>query len=75
MQVRWCARGLLVLAVAVSAWVAATAPALADGDPASDVLLYQTAFFPYAAPSAAAKSDLLSTVAAPRRPGSRSGSP
>lgn len=69
MQVRWCARGFLVLAVAVSAWVAATAPALADGDPASDVLLYQTAFFPYAAPSAAAKSDLLSTVAAAKKAG------
>jgi hypothetical protein len=69
MQVRWCARGLVALAVAMSAWAAAAAPARADGDPASDVLLYQSAFFPYAAPSASAKSDLLSTVAAARKAG------
>jgi hypothetical protein len=69
MQVRWCARGLLAFAVALSAWAAATAPARADGDPASDVLLYQSAFFPYSAPSASAKSDLLSTVAAAKRAG------
>jgi hypothetical protein len=69
MQVRWCARGLVVLAVAVSALAAAAAPARADGDPASDVLLYQSAFFPYAAPSSSAKSDLLSTVAAAKRAG------
>jgi hypothetical protein len=69
MQVRWCARGLLVLIVAVSAWVAAAAPALADGDPASDVLLYQSAFFPYAAPSSGAKVDLLSAVAAAKKTG------
>jgi len=69
MQVTWCARGLVVLAVAVSAWAAAAAPARADGDPASDVLLYQSAFFPYAAPSAGAKSDLLSVVAAAKKAG------
>jgi hypothetical protein len=69
MQVRWCARGLLVLAVAVSTWAAATSPARADGDPASDVLLYQNAFFPYAAPSAGAKSKLLSAVAAAKKAG------
>jgi hypothetical protein len=69
MQVRWCARGLVVLAVAVSAWAAAAAPAWADGDPASDVLLFQNAFFPYAAPSSSAKSDLLSATAAARKAG------
>jgi hypothetical protein len=69
MPFRWCPRALLVVVVAAAAWAAATAPALADGDPASDVLLYQSAFFPYAAPSAAAKSDLLSTVAAAKKAG------
>jgi hypothetical protein len=69
MEVRWCARVLVVLAVAVSALAAAAGPARADGDPASDVLLYQSAFFPYAAPSSSAKSDLLSTVAAAKRAG------
>ena len=69
MEVRWCARVLVVLAVAVSALAAAAVPARADGDPASDVLLYQSAFFPYAAPSSSAKSDLLSTVAAAKRAG------
>jgi hypothetical protein len=69
MQVRWCARGLVVLAVAASTLAAAAAPARADGDPASDVLLYQSAFFPYAAPSSSAKSGLLSAVAAARKAG------
>jgi len=69
MQVRWCARGLVVLAVALSAWAAAAAPARADGDPASDVLLFQNAFFPYASPSSSAKSDLLSATAAAQKAG------
>jgi hypothetical protein len=69
MQVRWCARGLVVLAVAVSAWAAAAGLAWADGDPASDVLLYQSAFFPYAAPSSSAKTDLLSATAAAQKAG------
>jgi hypothetical protein len=69
MRVRWCVRGLLVLALAVSAWAAAAAPAWADGDPASDVLQYQPAFFPYAPASPSAKDELLGAIAAAKKAG------
>ncbi len=49
--------------------LAAPATALADGDPASDVLLYQQVYLPYRAPSAAAKSDLTAVIAAANRAG------
>ncbi len=52
-----------------SAWAVAAPAARADGDPASDVLLYQHAFFPYAAPSSGAKAELLGAVAAAKRAG------
>jgi hypothetical protein len=69
MQSRWCRGGLLaIVLVAVSASLAAPA-ALADGDPASDVLLFQNAFFPYSAPSNAAKSKLLGAAAAAKKAG------
>jgi hypothetical protein len=45
------------------------AVARADGDPASDVLLYEKWYLPYRAPSAAAKSDLTAVVAAANRAG------
>jgi hypothetical protein len=67
--VRRCARALLVLVVAVAPWASNAPSARADGDPASDVLLYQGAFFPYSAPSTAAKARLLGAVAAARRAG------
>jgi hypothetical protein len=69
MQVRWCVRGLVALAVAVSVWAAAAAPALADGDPASDVLQYQAAFFPYAPASSSSKDELLGAIAAAKKAG------
>jgi hypothetical protein len=53
--------GALVAAVAFAA-AAATAPAWADGDPASDVLLFQNAYFPAQAPSRAS-SDALERIA------------
>ena len=42
------ARRLACLLAAVGALAAAPAPALADGDPASDFLLQQDSFYPYA---------------------------
>jgi hypothetical protein len=69
MRVRWCVRGLLVLALAVSASAAASAPAWADGDPASDVLQYQPAFFPYAPASSSSKDELLGAIAAAKKAG------
>lgn len=64
-----CARGPLAVVLVALAWAAAAPAALADGDPASDVLLYQHAFFPYASPSSGAKAELLGAVAAARRAG------
>ena len=61
-------RWLLVLAIA-AVCLAAPAAALADGDPASDVLLYQQVYLPYRAPSAAAKSNLTAVVAAANKAG------
>jgi hypothetical protein len=69
MRVRPCARGSLALLLAALACVSAAPAALADGDPASDVLLYQHAFFPYASPSPGAKAELLGAVAAAKRAG------
>jgi hypothetical protein len=69
MRFRWCAGGLLALALTVASWGVAAPAARADGDPASDVLLFQNAFFPYSAPSNAAKGQLLGAVAAAKRSG------
>jgi hypothetical protein len=69
MPFRRCACGLFALVLGAAVWIATAAPAWADGDPASDVLLYQSAFFPYAAPSPGAKAELLGAVAAARRAG------
>ncbi len=69
MRFRQCACGVVVVILAALAAAVAAPAARADGDPASDVLLYQHAFFPYAAPSAAAKAELLGAVAAAKRAG------
>jgi hypothetical protein len=69
MALRPLARALLAFSLAVTVCAAAAAPALGDGDPASDVLLFQPAFFPYASPSADAKAQLLGAVAAAKRAG------
>jgi hypothetical protein len=69
MRFRWCARGLVALVLTAAAWAAAAPAAWADGDPASDVLLYQKAFFPYSSPSSGAKAELLGAVAAAKRAG------
>jgi hypothetical protein len=69
MRFRWCARGHLAVVLVAVLWAAAAPAALADGDPASDVLLYQQTFFPYSAPSSAAKAELLGAVAAAKRAG------
>jgi hypothetical protein len=69
MALRLLARAVLAVSLAAAACVATAAPALADGDPASDVLLFQPAFFPYAAPSNGAKAQLLGAVAAAKRAG------
>jgi hypothetical protein len=69
MALRLLARAVLAVSLAAAASAAAAAPALADGDPASDVLLFQPAFFPYAAPSNGAKAQLLGAVAAAKRAG------
>jgi hypothetical protein len=69
MALRPLACAVLAVSLAVAACAATAVPALADGDPASDVLLFQPAFFPYAAPSAGAKAELLGAVAAAKRAG------
>ncbi|HXD71334.1 MAG TPA: hypothetical protein VN615_15835 [Gaiellales bacterium] len=60
---------VLAVSLALAARAATAVPALADGDPASDVLLFQPAFFPYAPPSNDAKAELLGAVAAARKAG------
>lgn len=69
MRLRPCPRGPVALLLVVLAWAVAAPAARADGDPASDVLLYQHAFFPYASPSSGAKAELLGAVAAAGRAG------
>jgi hypothetical protein len=69
MALRLLVRAVLAVSLAAAASAAAAAPAIADGDPASDVLLFQPAFFPYAAPSNGAKAQLLGAVAAAKRAG------
>jgi hypothetical protein len=69
MALRPLARALLAVSLALAVYAAAAAPALGDGDPASDVLLFQPAFFPYASPSNGAKAQLLGAVAAAKRAG------
>jgi hypothetical protein len=64
-------RWLSAVAVAAGLFAGplAEAPAYGDGDPASDVLLYQRVFFPFRAPSAQRKAQLAATVAAAKRSG------
>jgi hypothetical protein len=69
MVLPWLARAVLAVSLAAAVLAAAAAPARADGDPASDVLLFQPAFFPYASPSDDAKAELLGTVLAAKRAG------
>jgi hypothetical protein len=69
MQSRWRRGSLLAIVLATMAAALAAPAALADGDPASDVLLFQNAFFPYSAPSAAAKGQLLGAAAAAKKAG------
>jgi hypothetical protein len=69
MAFRPLACALVAVSLAAAACAATAAPALADGDPASDVLLFQPAFFPYAAPSSGAKAELLGAVAAAKKAG------
>jgi hypothetical protein len=69
MALRLLARAVLAVSLVLAVCTTAAAPALADGDPASDVLLFQRAFFPYAAPSNDAKAQLLGAVAAAKRAG------
>ena len=57
------------MVLAAAACSLAAPAALADGDPASDVLLFQNAFFPYSAPSNAAKGQLLGAAAAAKKAG------
>lgn len=65
----WLVRAVLAASLAAGVLAAGAAPARADGDPASDVLLFQPAFFPYASPSNDAKAELLGAVAAAKRAG------
>jgi hypothetical protein len=65
----WLARAVLAVALAAAVLAAGADAARGDGDPASDVLLFQPAFFPYASPSDDAKSELLGTVLAAKRAG------
>ncbi len=66
---RWCRGALLATVLAAATTAAAAPPAWADGDPASDVLLFQNAFFPYSAPSSAARGELLGAAVAARKAG------
>ena len=69
MATRPLARAVLAVSLAAAVFAVAAAAALADGDPASDVLLFQPAFFPYAAPSDSARAELRGAVAAARQAG------
>jgi hypothetical protein len=69
MALRLLARAVLAVSLAAGVCATMAAPAFADGDPASDVLLFQGAFFPYTAPSNDARSQLLGAVAAAKRSG------
>jgi hypothetical protein len=62
---------MLRLAIAAAGIACLLAPAIAhaDGDPASDVLLYEKWYLPYRPPSAAAKSNLTAVVAAANKAG------
>ena len=71
MQSLWRRGGLIAIAIAALAAALPVPAALADGDPASDVLLFQNAFFPYSAPSSAAKGQLLGAAAAAKKAGFR----
>ena len=51
-------RALAALAAATVLLAVLAAPARADGDPASDVLLQQNVYFPYRLPSPAARAEL-----------------
>jgi len=71
MAQRLLACAVVAVSLALAACAATASPAMADGDPASDVLLFQPAFFPYAPPSNDAKAELLGAVAAAGKAGYR----
>lgn len=56
-------RRLRVVALAACALLVSAGVAHADGDPASDTLLYTNAYLPYAAPSKSAAADLTKQIA------------
>ena len=58
----WSGRHALVLAVVAAVATLSTPIARGDGDPASDVLLEQSVYFPYSAPSQGAETALQSVV-------------
>jgi hypothetical protein len=62
-------RRAALVAIAVATALAAPAAALADGDPASDVLLGQDVFLPYAAISPTAERSVYAVAAAARAAG------
>lgn len=57
-------RRLLLVLLALAACVTLATGARADGDPASDVLVYRNVYVPYATPSRSAASSLADEVAA-----------
>src|SRR5947209_3178380 len=63
------ARAAACIALAAAVLGTVAAPARGDGDPASDVLIYQQAFFPYVSPSDSAKAKLSAAVEAAKRAG------
>ena len=64
-------RAILTLAAVASVAALAVPAALADGDPASDILYFQDVFLPYSKPSADAASKLNSTVSSANNAGYR----
>jgi hypothetical protein len=62
-------RRLIAVLGAVIALAALPASARADGDPASDILLFQDVFLPYATPSPDVSSELGGAVAAAKKAG------
>ena len=64
-------RRLRVVALAARALLVFASVAHADGDPASDTLLYTNAYLPYAAPSKSAAADLGAQIASVYAAGNR----
>jgi hypothetical protein len=64
-------KAVAIALVAGALLLGAAGSARADGDPASDTLLYANAYLPYAAPSKAASADLAKQIDAVYRAGNR----